>query len=104
MFKAKKVNHGHDYYEKGALMTQVRLYGIRFCPFCTAAKDLLSKKGVQYQEIPVDHDPVLRADIITKSGQRTVPQIWVGDTHVGGYSELQGLEANGELDLLLNGG
>ena len=42
--------------------------------------------------------------IYTKSGQRTVPQIWVGDTHVGGYSELQGLEANGELDLLLNGG
>lgn len=85
-------------------MPQVLLYGIRFCPFCTAAKNLLSVKSIPYEEISVDHDHALRADIITKSGQRTVPQIWIGEAHVGGYSELQELEANGELDLLLNPG
>ncbi|MDC0172778.1 glutaredoxin 3 [Gammaproteobacteria bacterium] len=85
-------------------MPQVLLYGTRFCPFCAAARHLLTAKNVQYDDISVDDDQTLRAKIFTQSGQRTVPQIWIGETHIGGYSELQALETKGELDLLLSPG
>ena len=82
-------------------MHQVVLYGTPFCPYCTAARHLLSAKDVSFDDISVDSDIDLRREIMEKSGQRTVPQIWIGDTHVGGYSELQQLETLGELDTLL---
>lgn len=85
-------------------MPQVLLYGTRFCPFCAAARHLLTAKNVQYDDISVDDDQTLRAKIFTQSGQRTVPQIWIVETHIGGYSELQALETKGELDLLLSPG
>jgi len=85
-------------------MSQVVLYGTRFCPYCTAARYLLSAKGVTYEDISVDSDMNLRREIMAKSGQRTVPQIWIGETHVGGYSELQQLETLGQLDTLLRNG
>lgn len=82
-------------------MKDVYLYTTRFCPFCIQAKRLLDQKGVNYREIPVDGDPELRLEMMNASGQRTVPQIWVGDTHVGGCDELFALERAGRLDPLL---
>jgi len=81
----------------------VTLYTTRFCPYCVAAKRLLTAKGVSFEDIPVDGDPELRRKMSERAGQRTVPQIWIGDTHVGGYTELAGLEQRGELDRLLAG-
>ena len=83
-------------------MPPVVLYGTRFCSFCLAARRLLDKKGITFEDISVDTDLDLRMEIMEKSGQRTVPQIWVGSTHVGGYSDLQALENSGDLDDLLS--
>jgi glutaredoxin 3 len=83
-------------------MPPVVLYGTRFCSFCLAARRLLDEKGITFEDISVDTDLDLRIDIMEKSGQRTVPQIWVGSTHVGGYSDLQALENSGDLDELLS--
>jgi len=83
-------------------MPTVVLYGTRFCSFCLAARRLLDKKGITFEDISVDTDLDLRMEIMEKSGQRTVPQIWVGSTHVGGYSDLQALENSGGLDELLS--
>ena len=85
-------------------MTEVVLYGTRFCPFCTAARRLLTAKGLTFQDLPLDNDPALRASVMARSSRNTVPQIWIGDMHVGGYSELLGLEDNGALDGLVNPG
>ncbi|MEM9396410.1 MAG: glutaredoxin, partial [Pseudomonadota bacterium] len=65
-------------------MTAVTMYTTRFCPYCMAARRLLKGKGVQYDEIAVDGDRALRQKMEQISGQRTVPQIWVGEKHVGG--------------------
>ncbi|MEJ2418174.1 MAG: glutaredoxin 3 [Exilibacterium sp.] len=80
---------------------KVTMYATRFCPFCVRARGLLEGKGVEYKEIAVDGRPELRTEMTQKSGQYTVPQIWVGKTHVGGCDELVALEASGELDTLL---
>lgn len=80
----------------------VLLYGTRFCPYCVAARQLLRAKQVVFEDIPVDGNPQLRREIMARSGRYTVPQIWVGDTHVGGYDDLQALEDAGELDALLS--
>ena len=85
-------------------MTEVVLYGTRFCPFCTAARRLLTAKGLTFQDLPLDNDPALRASVMARSSRNTVPQIWIGDRHVGGYTELLGLKDNGELDGLVNPG
>lgn len=77
------------------------MYTTRFCPYCMAARQLLNAKGVEYDDIPVDGDPDLRKQMSEKAGQRTVPQIWVGDTHVGGFTDLAALEQRGELDRML---
>ena len=61
-------------------MPQVSLYGTRLCSFCAAARQLLNRKGVSYDDISVDQDLDLRNEVMQKSGQRTVPQIWVGDS------------------------
>ena len=80
----------------------ISLYGTTLCGYCTAARRLLEAKGVSYDYISVDTDATLRAQVAKKSGQRTVPQIWIGDVHVGGYSDLASLERSQKLDELLS--
>ncbi|MDX1733066.1 MAG: glutaredoxin 3 [Halioglobus sp.] len=79
----------------------VTLYTTRFCPYCIRAKQLLESKGVAYDDIPVDHEPALRQEMMQRSGRRTVPQIWIGEQHIGGCDELYALEQQGRLDDLL---
>ena len=82
----------------------VTMYSKRFCPYCVAARQLLSAKGVAFEDIAVDGDPELRRHMTDLAGgARTVPQIWIGDVHVGGYTELAALDRRGELDRLLGG-
>jgi glutaredoxin 3 len=84
-------------------MTDVTIYTISPCPFCTAAKALLRKKGVAFTEINVSNDPATRSTMITKAnGRRTVPQIFIGSMHVGGCDDLHALENAGTLDSLLD--
>jgi len=83
-------------------MKPVVLYTSQICPYCLRAKSLLKKKGAPFEEIDVSLDPKARADMLAKSGgARTVPQIFIGDTHVGGCDELYALEREGKLDPLL---
>jgi glutaredoxin 3 len=85
-------------------MRPVEIYTTPICPYCHAAKRLLQKKGVSYAEIDVSRDPDLRAAMIRRAGGRyTVPQIFVGDTHVGGSDDLHALDHAGRLDTLLAG-
>jgi glutaredoxin 3 len=80
----------------------VLIYCTAACPYCEAAERLLADKGVaDLTRIRVDLEPSRRAEMDTKSGRRTVPQIWIGDRHVGGYDDLFELERAGELDALL---
>ena len=79
----------------------VKMYATRFCPYCIRARHMLRKKGVEFSEIPVDGNPALRAQMVAESGRYTVPQIWIGETHVGGFDELWSLEHQGMLDGLL---
>lgn len=67
------------------------------------AKQLLNNKGVAFNEIKVDGEPALRAEMVRKAGQTSVPQIWIGSTHVGGCDDLHALERAGKLDALLKG-
>lgn len=83
-------------------MSEVTLYTTRYCPYCIRAKMLLDKKNVDYQEIAVDGNKQLRAEMMQKSGRHTVPQIWVGKQHIGGCDELYALERSGDLNKLLN--
>ncbi|MBL6427945.1 MAG: glutaredoxin 3 [Maritimibacter sp.] len=82
-------------------MQPVTIYTTPFCGFCHAAKRLLTSKGVAFDEIDVSVDPALRQDMMAKAGRHTVPQIWVGETHVGGFDDLNTLERSGKLDPLL---
>ena len=77
------------------------MYSTRFCPYCVRARFLLESKNVDFTDIGVDARPELRREMTERSGRRTVPQIWVGDQHVGGYDDLARLEQMGELDELL---
>jgi glutaredoxin 3 len=86
------------------MSSQVTIYSTRFCPYCVAAKQLLNSKDISFEDIPVDGDAQLRRKMTELSGQRTVPQIWIGETHVGGYTDLAALERRGELDRLLGRG
>lgn len=82
-------------------MSDVCLYTTRFCSYCMRAKLLLEHKSIEYREISVDGDPEKRREMMAASGRRTVPQIWVGGTHIGGCTELYALESSGELDRML---
>lgn len=83
----------------------VTMYATGFCPFCIQAERLLKAKGVgAILKIRVDLEPVRRQEMMEKTGRRTVPQIYVGDTHVGGYDDLVALEHAGTLDDLLADG
>ena len=78
------------------------MYLTASCPFCQAAERLLARKGVgDIERVRVDLDPARRDEMVAKSGRRTVPQIWIGEEHVGGSDELHALERAGELDPLL---
>ena len=83
-------------------MARVRMYCTRFCPYCIMATRLLSKKGQEIEKIFVDDDPVLREKMIRESSGRTsVPQIFIDETHIGGYSDMALLDHNEALDSLL---
>lgn len=84
-------------------MADVTLYSTGWCPFCVRAKRLLAGKNARVHEIDVDREPDARREMMARSGRRTVPQIWIGDRHVGGCDELFALERTGELDDLLAG-
>lgn len=77
------------------------MYSTRACPYCRMAEALLARKGVQPQKILVDEEPARRAEMIERTGRKTVPQIFIGARYVGGYMELAELDHQGELDALL---
>lgn len=81
----------------------VIMYSTRFCPYCIRARSLLHAKQVDYTDIGVDGQPELRREMTERSGRHTVPQIWIGEHHVGGYDDLALLEQQGRLDALLAG-
>ncbi len=83
--------------------TIVTLYGNRTCPYCGAARMLLKGRGIAFDDIIVSDDPDLRDEMQRKSGRSSVPQVFVGDHHVGGFDELNALAKSGELDKLLAG-
>ncbi len=86
-------------------MSQIEIYTTRYCPYCQAAKRLLSRKGVNFTEIDVSGDPLGRSKMTARAnGRLTVPQIFIGPTHVGGYDDLDALERAGKLDPLLGRG
>jgi len=82
-------------------MKPVTVYSTRICPYCMMAKRLLTQKGVPFEEIMIDGNEQLRLDLMTRTGRRTVPQIYVGDHHVGGFDDLAALDRAGKLDPLL---
>ncbi len=85
------------------MMQAVKMYTTAVCPYCVRAKQLLKSKGVeQIEEIRVDTDPQVREHMMTITGRRTVPQIFIGATHVGGCDDLMALDAQGGLTPLLN--
>ncbi len=85
-------------------MPTVRMYATATCPYCLRAKQLLAHKGVTaIEEIRVDLEPAQRRAMMALTGRHTVPQIFIGDTHVGGCDDLMALEARGGLDALLAG-
>jgi glutaredoxin 3 len=84
---------------------KVTMYSSGFCPYCVQAERLLASKGVKdIAKIRVDEDPARRDEMIARTGRRTVPQIFIGDTHVGGFDDLAALDRAGGLAPLLAGG
>lgn len=84
------------------MTVNIKMYSSAWCPFCIQAKRLLEKKNVVFSEIIVDGNSALRQQMMKESGRHTVPQIWIGDVHVGGCDDLFALERRGQLDVLLN--
>ncbi len=82
-------------------MKKVEIYTTQWCPYCHAAKSLLDDKGVSYEEVDADDPDVRMAMVQRANGRRTVPQIFVGETHVGGYDDMAALDRRGQLDPLL---
>ncbi len=82
-------------------MSEVVMYCTRFCPYCISAERLLTSKGVPFRKIPVDNDRSMWDRMAEISGRNTVPQIFIGDYHAGGYDDLAALEHSGRLDPLL---
>ena len=83
-------------------MSEVVIYSSRLCPFCSRAKTLLESKGVEYKEIVIDGSPEVREDMARRAGKSSVPQIWIGEKHIGGCDHLHDLEFSGLLDELLS--
>jgi glutaredoxin 3 len=84
------------------MSSNVEIYTWRTCPFCVRAKELLNEKGVEFTEYSVDGDEAARSKMAERShGQRSVPQIFINDRHIGGCDDIHDLDARGELDPLL---
>ena len=83
---------------------EIVMYTKATCPYCQAAQRLLSSKGVKWTEFSLLSEPHKRAEMIERSGRQTVPQIFIGDTHIGGFDDLDALEQEGELNRLLETG
>ena len=84
------------------MKNKIKVYTSDYCNYCVHAKKLLDSKGLTYEELNIQHNSELRTEMLEKSnGMRTVPQIFINDTHVGGYSELATLSASGDLNSLL---
>jgi glutaredoxin 3 len=84
-------------------MPKVTIYTTELCGYCHRAKRLLNQKAVDFEEIDTTGRPDLRDDLIERTGMTTVPQIWIGERHIGGSDDLYALERSGELDALLHG-
>ena len=85
-------------------MNKIRMYSTAVCPYCQRAERLLQSKGVtEIEKIRIDLDPAQRSEMMEKTGRRTVPQIYIGETHVGGFDDLAALDHAGKLDPLLRG-
>lgn len=84
-------------------MIDVRIYTTNYCGYCRAAKALLQKKGVAFEEVDCSDDPDKRAWLVDTTGMRTVPQIFLGGVPVGGFDDLSALDKSGELDRVLSG-
>ncbi|MCU0971539.1 MAG: glutaredoxin 3 [Gammaproteobacteria bacterium] len=82
-------------------MPRVVMYSTAICPYCVRAKRLLQRKGVDYAELRIDESRELMREMLERSRRRTVPQIFIGDFHVGGYDDLAALDMEGRLDGLL---
>lgn len=82
-------------------MPTVTLYTSAACGYCVAAKNFLRNRGIDYVEARVDLDPALRSDVVARTGRTSVPQIFIGETHVGGYDDLVALDRSGGLQALL---
>jgi len=82
-------------------MAQVVIYTTRICPYCVRAKQLFQRKGIAYEEIDVSNDHSTRMQLVERTKQRTVPQIFINDQHIGGCDDLYALERQGALDPLL---
>lgn len=88
---------------KGGAMADVVMYTSAFCGYCVQAENLLNKKGAEITKFRVDQDPTKFREMMQRShGRRTVPQIFIGDTHVGGFDDLYELDLDGKLDALLS--
>jgi glutaredoxin 3 len=85
------------------IKTPVVLYTTSWCPYCERARALLRAKGVSFQEINLEAQPEQRAEMIRRSGRQTVPQIFIGERHIGGSDDMVALDAAGDLDPLLQG-
>ncbi len=81
----------------------ITVYLAGWCPYCQRARQLLTDKGVEFSEVDVDEDAKFRQEMIARSGRRTVPQIFIGERHVGGCDDLFALDGSGELDRLIQG-
>lgn len=82
-------------------MAQITIYSTSYCPYCVRAKDLLKRKGQEYTEINAEDDAVREEMIVKAGGRRTVPQIFINETHVGGFDDLYALDKAGKLDAML---
>jgi glutaredoxin 3 len=82
-------------------MKKIQMYTTGVCPFCIMAKRLLQQKGASVEEVRIDHDAAKREEMMKITGRRTVPQIFIGEKHVGGFDDLSALERAGQLDPLL---
>lgn len=84
-------------------MVKIEMYSTAACPYCVRARRLLNKKGVEFTEIRIDEDPAREAEMIQRSERFTVPQIFIGERHIGGYDDMAELDMDDALDPLLRG-
>lgn len=83
-------------------MAHITMYTTGYCPYCTSAARLLESKGItEINKIRIDEDPELRVAMMGRTGRRTVPQIYIGELHIGGFDDLRALDLTGELEQLL---